>query len=273
MTSTPPTPAERFDAMADSYDQSGVDFFTPLGARLAAVLDAQPGERALDVGCGRGAVTLPLARAVGPDGSVTAVDVSPVMVEHTRAALAAAGLTNTDTRVTDAANLADPDGFDVVAASLVLFFLPDPLAALTSWVGVLRGSGGRIGLTTFGELDETSRALDALFDPWLPPGLLDPRTVGTRGPFASDEGMSELMRQAGAAGVDSWTEPMTLEISGVEAWHRFSMSTGQRAMWQHVPPDERPALLDRAAAILAAGGGGGPATLSWRLRFTLGRPA
>src|SRR5689334_11165547 len=58
-----------FDAVADSYDQVGVDFFQPIAAGLVAELDPQPGERALDLGCGRGAALLPIARAVGSAGS------------------------------------------------------------------------------------------------------------------------------------------------------------------------------------------------------------
>ncbi len=66
-----------FDMVADDYDQSGVSFFQPIADRLAAALDVRPGERAVDVGCGRGAVTLRLAEAVGDTGHVTAVDVAP----------------------------------------------------------------------------------------------------------------------------------------------------------------------------------------------------
>jgi len=43
---------------------------------IADVLLAQPGERILDACAGRGGKTLALAEAVGPDGSVVAVDVS-----------------------------------------------------------------------------------------------------------------------------------------------------------------------------------------------------
>ncbi len=270
MTERPPSAAERFDAIADSYDQSGVEFFGPLGERLVEMLEPRPGERALDIGCGRGAVTLPLARAVAPVGSVTGVDVSPVMVAKARAAAELANLDNISVEVADAADLSFDSDFDIVASSLVLFFLPDPLAALTDWVSLLKPDG-RIGMTTFGQLDDASRALDALFDPWLPPGLLDPRTVGAKGPFASDDGVADLARRAGATRVETRSEPMTIRFPDVAAWQRFSMSTGQRAMWRLVPDDERPRLVDRAAAILADVRDADASTLVWQMRFTFGR--
>lgn len=264
-----PSAAQRFDALAPDYDQSGVAFFQPVASRLVETLAPQAGERALDIGCGRGAATLPLAQAVVPGGEVTAVDVSPAMVAATRAVVEASGLTHVRAEVGDAAALDVGEGYDVACAALVLFFLPDPLSALTDWVSRVRRDGGRVGVSTFGTLDAASRALDALFDPWVPPGLLDPRTTGTRGPFASDEEMAALMREAGAARVDTVVEPVELVFPDAAAWQRFSLSTGQRAMWQHVPDAERPGLVERAAEILAATGDGA-GRLVWQLRFTIG---
>ena len=90
MSTPAPDPVARvratFDAVADDYDQSGVPFFVPTAQGLVDALAPLPGERALDLGCGRGAVTSLLARAVLPTGSVDAVDLSPAMVEHTRGA-------------------------------------------------------------------------------------------------------------------------------------------------------------------------------------------
>ena len=47
-----------WDTLADSYDQVGVDFFAPIAAGLVDALDPRPGERAVDLGCGRGAALL-----------------------------------------------------------------------------------------------------------------------------------------------------------------------------------------------------------------------
>lgn len=51
------------------------------GALLHRWLAAQPGQRIADLGCGNGYHTFPLARAVGPQGLVYAVDLQPRMLE------------------------------------------------------------------------------------------------------------------------------------------------------------------------------------------------
>jgi ubiquinone/menaquinone biosynthesis C-methylase UbiE len=60
--------AALFDRLAESYDAVGVEFFKPIAAGLVAQLAPKEGERVVDVGCGRGAVLIPMARAIAPPG-------------------------------------------------------------------------------------------------------------------------------------------------------------------------------------------------------------
>lgn len=55
-------------------------------SRLLALAGLQPGQTALDLGCGPGFWTLPMAEIVGPQGQVIALDVSPEMLEALAAA-------------------------------------------------------------------------------------------------------------------------------------------------------------------------------------------
>jgi len=137
-----------FDRVSATYDRVGVDFFQPIADGLLAHLSPRSGDRALDVGCGRGAVLFPLARAVAPVGTALAIDVSPGMVEATASEAASLGLA-VDVRVGDAVLAGDTGSFDLVASSLVLFFLRDPVAALRTWLDHLV-PGGRVGISTFG---------------------------------------------------------------------------------------------------------------------------
>ena len=61
-----------------------------------AQLDLAPGHRVLDAGCGPGRLTLPMARAVGPEGSVLAVDIQEAMLRRVRSKVEAAGVENAE---------------------------------------------------------------------------------------------------------------------------------------------------------------------------------
>lgn len=255
---TPPLVSDVFDALAPTYDQTGMPFFRPVAARLVDLLAPRPGARALDIGCGRGAATVPLAEAVGPAGSVLAVDVSANMAAATRALVDDAGLAQVQVEVADAADLGARGPFDSITASLVLFFLPDPVAALTAWLSLLSDEG-RIGITTFGELDDATGALDDLLSPYAPPGLLDPRTSGEVGPFENADATRALFADCGAE-VQLTTETFSMPFEDVAAWERFSRTTGQSVMWRRVPDADLPRVRAQAAEILD-----GP--LVWEIRF------
>lgn len=142
------------------------------------------GERTLDVGCGRGAALARLARAVRPDRRATGIDLSPRMVELAKADLDAASVSS-ELQIGDGmAPQFDPATFDVIAASLVVFFLPEPIAALRAWRGLLV-DGGRVGISTFGPFSEHWRAVNSVFRPFLPAdpphqGLLSRATLPSR---------------------------------------------------------------------------------------------
>ncbi len=264
--------AQVFDEIAENYDQSGVSFFGPIAGGLVELLDPQPGEHLVDIGCGRGAVTFPAARAVGAQGRVTAADISPTMLDLTRRAAAGAGLSQVETVLVtpDALGLAEGVAH-VVASSLVLFFAPDPEATLRSWMSLL-APGGRIGISTFGEADATWKRVESLFAPHLPPALLDARTSGETGPFASDEGVERLFAECGAADVRTVRRPLEIHFDDAATWRRFSMSTGQRAFWRFVPEERREPLFGEAAEILeGARTPAGDIVLTQDVRYTLGR--
>lgn len=62
-------------------------------AAIVGCLELRPGMRVVDVGCGPGRVTIPIARAVNP-GEVVAMDLQPGMLARLREKVATTGVTN-----------------------------------------------------------------------------------------------------------------------------------------------------------------------------------
>jgi 2-polyprenyl-3-methyl-5-hydroxy-6-metoxy-1,4-benzoquinol methylase len=65
----------------------------------------QPGERAIDIGCGFGDTTQRLAELVGPEGSALGVDVSPPFIETAKEEAEEGGLENVEFRLADVQTL------------------------------------------------------------------------------------------------------------------------------------------------------------------------
>ena len=105
--------------------------------RAVELLDVRPGQRVLIDGCGTGLDLELLPR----DCLVTAVDLTPAMVEKTRARAAALGM-QVDARVMDAASLDFADeSFDCVVLHLILAVVPDPHSTAREAARVLRRGG------------------------------------------------------------------------------------------------------------------------------------
>jgi ubiquinone/menaquinone biosynthesis C-methylase UbiE len=112
---------------------------TEMMLELASI---QPGSRVLDVAAGTGDQTLMAARRVGPTGNVLATDSSASMLKAVAEASRNEGLTNVETRVMNAENLAlDADSFDAVICRNALMLFPNPAKALTEMRRVVKPNG------------------------------------------------------------------------------------------------------------------------------------
>jgi SAM-dependent methyltransferase len=109
------------------------------GTRFRAVLaalDAQPGERILEVGCGSGSYTRELARA---GVEVTATDYTPSQLAQAQRNV---GPSDVVFRIEDAQSLTFPDAsFDRVLLSEVIEHVPHPERAIAEAARVLRSGG------------------------------------------------------------------------------------------------------------------------------------
>ncbi|MCX4471360.1 methyltransferase domain-containing protein [Micromonospora sp. NBC_01655] len=265
---------EVFEQAATSYDRTGVSFFGPFGAELVRRAGIRPGERVLDVGCGRGAVLFPAAEATGPTGHVTGIDLAPAMVTLTAEDVARAGLTHVDVRLGDAQRPDfPPGGFDVVLAGLVVFLLPEPGQALGTYRRLLRPAS-RLAISTFAAVDPAFvAAMDALAA-HLPTDRQRPAPAAD--PFADDRVITATMAAAGFAVTAISEYRVESRFRDVDHWTEWMWSHGGRALLRHIPADRLDAATtDAGRALEPARLAGGGLTLTTAIRITVAtaRPA
>lgn len=102
-----------------------------------------PGERVLDVGCGSGALTRAMAVAVGPEGSVTGIDISAPLLALARERADFGGLDLSWVEGDAQACVFAPASFDLVVSRFGVMFFADPVAAFANIRHATR-PGGRL---------------------------------------------------------------------------------------------------------------------------------
>jgi ubiquinone/menaquinone biosynthesis C-methylase UbiE len=139
-----------YNAAADCFDAEPLAFWDRYGQRTVERLKLRRDAKVLDVCCGTGASALPAARAMGPGGSVIAVDLAEDLLQLGRAKATAAGLPNIEFRQADMTALDFPDRyFDAVVCVFGIFFVSDMEAQVAELWRMVR-PGGQLAITTWG---------------------------------------------------------------------------------------------------------------------------
>jgi ubiquinone/menaquinone biosynthesis C-methylase UbiE len=230
--------AAAFDHSADSYEQVGVEFFAPLGAELVRRAALRPGERVLDLGCGRGHCLFPAAEAVGSGGSVIGTDLSSRMVELCSAEVARRGLGHVTVALGDAS---DPDfapaSFDVVTAGMVMFFVPEPRRTMPRIAGLLR-PGGRFAMSSFGKSDpKFDETMAILYRHRIGPEW----TENPDKPFTTHETITAMLTDAGFVDVEITELQHDIVFPDPDGYWAWVGSHGGRIMIDQVLPENLPA--------------------------------
>jgi len=111
-------------------------------AAIVAASGVKPGMRVADIGAGTGLFTLLFARAVGPTGHVTAVDISPTFVANIQRRAQNEKLGNVGTRVNSQTDTGlPPASVDLVFISDTYHHFEQPRAMLASIHRALRAGG------------------------------------------------------------------------------------------------------------------------------------
>lgn len=239
MTNPEPGPAEgarTFLAGAQAYDAFMGRYSQPLAGAFAESAGATAPRRALDVGCGPGALTRELASRLGPE-QVGACDPSPPFVAACRELLP-----GVDVRDGRAEALPfDDASYDLVLAQLVLHFVTDPARALAEMrrVGV---PGGRVAACVWDfevGMEMLRRFWDAAVatDPDAPDELHTMR-FGRAGEIA------EVLAQAGLEDVHEDTLSVESTYADFdELWAGFMHGIGPAGSYAVALPEDRRATL------------------------------
>lgn len=139
-----------WDYSSPHYEKGWQHQLWPAQKRLLERANLQKGEKVLDISCGTGLVTFPVAEAVGLEGFVTGIDLSEGMIDKASSLADEEGITNASFEHMDAEELDFSDAFfDAAINSLGLMYYPDPDKAIREMFRVVK-PGGRAAALVWG---------------------------------------------------------------------------------------------------------------------------
>jgi SAM-dependent methyltransferase len=241
--------ADTFRASARAYDRHIGRYGFELAAGLIAASGLRPGQRALDVGCGPGALTAALCELLGAE-RVAAVDPSEPFAEA-----CASRIPGVRVEIAAAEALPFGDGsFDAALSQLVVNFMSDAPAGVREMRRVTR-PGGIVASAVWdyaGEMTLLRRFWDAAV-------AVDPAAAnldeGRCMPYCRPDELRELWRDAGL-------RPVTTSALVVEAgysdfddlWQPLDSGVGPSGAYAAaLPPERRARLRDQLRHRLGVG--------------------
>jgi ubiquinone/menaquinone biosynthesis C-methylase UbiE len=194
----------------------------PLEEWVFSRLDVRPGTHILELGCGTGKQTLPLARLVGAEGHVTAVDIAADSLSLLRQQALSEG---TIVRITLIESGLDETGkyargaerFDRAVACYSLYYANDPEHVLTVVHGVLKRSGR---LFFCGPAHTNNAELKAFHH------ALSRRTIGGgAAPFMEETGQKLARQLFAKVEVSAFENPLSFSSAAAlyEYWRSYNL--------------------------------------------------
>jgi SAM-dependent methyltransferase len=118
------------------------DELRPESVALLSRIGLQPGQSAIDLGCGPSGILDLLSAAVSPGGRAVGLDADAAHVALARQYAGTRGLANVEVRRADARHTGLPsDSFDLVHARTLLVTIPEPAQVVTEMARLARPGG------------------------------------------------------------------------------------------------------------------------------------
>jgi SAM-dependent methyltransferase len=218
---------------------------TPVTEALVEYARPVPGSRVLDLASGTGEPGITLATRVGPEGSVTALDLSQDLLEIAEKRARSRGLKNFSTQPGDAHSLPFPDdSFDLGTSRFGVMFFRDPRKAIGELRRVLR-TGARACFLAWGRFDQPYwKSMMGVVHrnvggPLLPPDGPNPFRFAERG------SLSEMLRLSGFRSVEEQTVTLPWVWPGPadEVWQQMkAVAVPFRPLLDRVPAERWPEI-------------------------------
>ena len=235
-------------------------------ALLLRRLGLASGESVLEIGCGTGALTVPLATKVGERGRVVAVDISEPMLGAARQRVGEHGLRNVtllhgDAQVFDF----EPAAFDLATSRMGIMFFADPVAAFRNIGGALKPSG-RLVFACWAPLEENQHWLISYeialrhLGPPAPPPAHEPGPLA----FGNPDYIRHVLATAGFAEITVERAHPTIIGGSPEEEARQALMMGPTArLLEERKPSEatRQAIAREIEAAFVAEASSGPIRL------------
>ena len=231
--------ADQADYWSSDAGQKWATHQGQLDTLMSVVLEAvvrraapQRDEQVLDIGCGTGASALVLSERVGPEGRVTALDISEPLLAMARRRSVAEGRENVDFVLSDAQTHKFAEaGADLVFSRFGVMFFDDNVAAFSNLRSAAR-RGGRLAMICWQGAPDNPwfmLPMQAAMERLGKPDPMDPLAPGPMA-FKDVDRVTGILRKAG------WGE-----------------ARGEKLEVDLIPPQSLKAAADMATQI-------GPAT-------------
>ncbi len=230
-----------FDRVSVAYDERP-PFFRTLGSHLVRRAQLPPGSRTIDLGAGKGAVTLALLE-IAPPARVTAVDVSRQML----ASIQHLGLEDVTAVEGDIASMPFLNhSFDHAVSGFVLHILGDAAQSAQEIARVLR-PGGTLTWSmpgTHPHADEWQEEYASIYEEFTartaePPSEMRPPTP-----------VKHSLQAAGFETVDQTQVPVSIPLGDGQSYWAWTQSHGARWLTDALSAEDATELRNRVIGSL-----------------------